>query len=169
VLLRAIRYATERKRIEEELRLANEELCREIEERRAAEMAVEAAARAGPPSATETSASLSKGVPFTSARFLAREFPGPGWMSFTRNAGACATPLVATSTDMKVTATNNLTSKGRIATPPRQLACCATHPAVACTPPRKHAEPDRAHYSAGESRLELRQWIAPTVPMATDG
>ena len=42
LLLRAIRYATERKRIEEELRLANEELRREIEERRAAEMAVEA-------------------------------------------------------------------------------------------------------------------------------
>ena len=42
VLLRAIRYATERKRIEEELRLANEELSREIEERRAAELAVEA-------------------------------------------------------------------------------------------------------------------------------
>ena len=39
---RAIRYATERKRIEEDLRLANEELRREIEERRAAEMAVEA-------------------------------------------------------------------------------------------------------------------------------
>ena len=42
LLLRAIRYATERKRIEEELRQANEELRREIEERRAAEMAVEA-------------------------------------------------------------------------------------------------------------------------------
>ena len=42
LLLRAIRYATERKRIEEELRLANEELSREIEERRAAELAVEA-------------------------------------------------------------------------------------------------------------------------------
>ena len=42
VLLRAIRYATERKRIEEELRLANEELSREIEERRAAELAVDA-------------------------------------------------------------------------------------------------------------------------------
>ena len=42
LLLRAIRYASERKRIEEELRLANEELRREIEERRAAEMAVEA-------------------------------------------------------------------------------------------------------------------------------
>ncbi|MCL4503403.1 MAG: PAS domain S-box protein, partial [Deltaproteobacteria bacterium] len=42
LLLRAIRYATERKRIEEKLRLANEELRREIEERRAAEMAVEA-------------------------------------------------------------------------------------------------------------------------------
>ncbi len=42
LLLRAIRYATERKRIEEELRLANEELRREIEERRAADMAVEA-------------------------------------------------------------------------------------------------------------------------------
>ena len=42
MLLRAIRYATERKKIEEELRRANEELRREIEERRAAEMAVEA-------------------------------------------------------------------------------------------------------------------------------
>ncbi len=42
LLLRAIRYATERKRIEEDLRLANEELSREIEERRAAELAVEA-------------------------------------------------------------------------------------------------------------------------------
>ena len=42
LLLRAIRYATERKRIEEDLRLANEELRREIEERRAAELAVEA-------------------------------------------------------------------------------------------------------------------------------
>ncbi|MCX5892110.1 MAG: response regulator [Deltaproteobacteria bacterium] len=42
LLLRAIRYATERKRIEEELRLANEELRREIEERRAVELAVEA-------------------------------------------------------------------------------------------------------------------------------
>ncbi|MCL4500684.1 MAG: PAS domain S-box protein [Deltaproteobacteria bacterium] len=42
LLLRAIRYATERKRIEEKLRLANEELRREIEERRAAELAVEA-------------------------------------------------------------------------------------------------------------------------------
>jgi PAS domain S-box-containing protein len=42
ILLRAIRYATERKRIEEDLRRANEKLQREIEERRAAEMAVEA-------------------------------------------------------------------------------------------------------------------------------
>ena len=42
MLFRAIRYATERKKVEEDLRRANEELRREIEERRAAEMAVEA-------------------------------------------------------------------------------------------------------------------------------
>ncbi len=42
LLLRAIRYATERKKIEEDLRWANEELRREIEERQAAELAVEA-------------------------------------------------------------------------------------------------------------------------------
>ncbi len=40
MLFRAIRYATERKKAEEELRRANEELRRENEERRAAEMAV---------------------------------------------------------------------------------------------------------------------------------
>ena len=45
LLLRAIRYATERKKVEEELRRANEELRREIEERRAAEMALEAERR----------------------------------------------------------------------------------------------------------------------------
>ncbi len=42
LLLRAIRYATERKKAEEDLRRANEELRREVEERRGAEMAVEA-------------------------------------------------------------------------------------------------------------------------------
>ena len=42
MLFRAIRYATERKKVEEDLRRANEELRQEIEERRAAEMAVEA-------------------------------------------------------------------------------------------------------------------------------
>ncbi len=42
MLFRAIRYATERKKVEEALRRANQELRREIEERRAAEMAVEA-------------------------------------------------------------------------------------------------------------------------------
>jgi len=42
MLFRAIRYATERKKVEEDLRQANEELRQEIEERRAAEMAVEA-------------------------------------------------------------------------------------------------------------------------------
>ncbi|HEY9073842.1 MAG TPA: PAS domain-containing protein, partial [Desulfobaccales bacterium] len=42
MLFRAIRYATERKKVEEDLRRANEELRREIQERRAAEMAVEA-------------------------------------------------------------------------------------------------------------------------------
>jgi PAS domain S-box-containing protein len=42
ILLRAIRYSTERKRIEEDLRRTNEELQREIEERRSAEIAVEA-------------------------------------------------------------------------------------------------------------------------------
>ncbi|MCX5888953.1 MAG: PAS domain S-box protein [Deltaproteobacteria bacterium] len=42
MLFRAIRYATERKKVEEDLRRANEELRQEIEVRRAAEMAVEA-------------------------------------------------------------------------------------------------------------------------------
>jgi PAS domain S-box-containing protein len=42
MLFRAIRYATERKKVEEDLRRANEELRREIQERRAAEKAVEA-------------------------------------------------------------------------------------------------------------------------------
>jgi PAS domain S-box-containing protein len=41
-LLRAIRYATERKKIDEDLREVNEALRREIEERRAAEMALDA-------------------------------------------------------------------------------------------------------------------------------